>query len=260
MKRKSFLFILIVLLMTFGCSAGDEPRSEPKKEVKSELKSAVKSAAKTADPVADLLARMIEEYGGEENLKKLDSYISVWDIQVMVRDDKGTATNHVELPGKLKVELVYPDKKEARVLNSGKGYKTYNGSAGKPAVGPPLDAMKLQLLRLFTPLTLSRLFTASPGSFNLSEDGEYKLLTLKGGNLGTIYYVNAKTLMIEKVVGRLSMGGQTMEFLTEYSDIRPEGGVLMHHMENKFAGGTNTAKLYLKEIKLGATIDGKVFE
>ena len=44
----------------------------------------------SADSIFD---KMIEAYGGLENLKKLDSYISVWQMEVRVRPAKGKVVN-----------------------------------------------------------------------------------------------------------------------------------------------------------------------
>jgi hypothetical protein len=221
---------------------------------------AVDKPAPQAGPVGAFIDKMIEAYGGRDNLAKLNSYVSIWEMDAVARAESGRATNYVELPNKLRVELEYPAKREARVLNSGSGYKTYDDSPAEPADGPRLDSMKLQLIRLYTPLVLSNILAFAPDAITLSEDGGYSLLTLTAGRLSAIYFVNPASLMIEKVITRLDMSGQIMEFITEYSDIRPEGGVLMHHMENKFAGGVNTAKLYLREIRLSEKHDARVFD
>jgi hypothetical protein len=205
--------------------------------------------------VEALLADMITEYGGEENLKKLDSYASLWKIKVQVREQEGKAVNSVQMPDKLRVELIYPDRTELRVVNGSKGYKGFNGGAAQEVSGPQLDSMKLQLMRLYTPLELKRRMAR----LQLSEGDGVKLITLKEGELTVVYHVNPTTKRIDKVVGKLDMGGRQMEFVTEYSDYKLVDGVLIHHKENKFAAGTNTAILYLKGLKLGATHNSKIF-
>ena len=208
------------------------------------------------DPKDTLLYEMIGAYGGAENLSKLASYVSVWDIEVRVRPRKGKAINSVELPDKLRVELIYPKSSETRVINATKGFKSYNREPLKEVAGPRLDSMKLQLMRLYTPLVLQMKLN----SITLSEAGGYRLLTLKEGSLTAIYHVNSATFTIDKVIGRLNMGGREMEFLTEYSDFKKVNGVLMHHRENKFAAGMNTAELFLKELKLNEKHADGVFK
>jgi hypothetical protein len=115
--------------------------------------------------------------------------------------------------------------------------------------------MKLQMMRLYSPLTLK-----GKSGISVTEGKGVKLITLKEGTLTSIYHVNSITFRIEKVVGRFDMGGRQMEFQTEYSDFKKVDGVLIHHRENKFAAGMNTAELFLKDIKLSVTHDENVFK
>ncbi len=207
------------------------------------------------DPKDQLFVEMIGAYGGEENLKKLDSYISVWAMEVRVRPQKGKVVSFVDQSGKLRVELMFPNRLEKRVLNGSKGYKGYNNDPLEEVKGPKLDSMKLQMIRLYSPLTLK-----GKSGISVTEGKGVKLITLKEGTLTSIYHVNAITFRIEKVVGRFDMGGRQMEFQTEYSDFKKVDGVLMHHRENKFAAGMNTAELFLKDIKLSVKHGEDVFK
>lgn len=212
------------------------------------------SGCGTKDPKGQLLDNMIGAYGGAENLRKLDSYASVWAMEVKVRPQKGKAINFIDQAGRLRVELLYPNRLETRVINGARGYKGYNKEPLEEVKGPKLDSMKLQLMRLYTPLTLK-----NKVGITITDGEGVKLITLKEGTLITVYHVNATTFRIEKVVGTLDMGGRKMEFQTEYSDFKKVEGVLMHHRENKFAGGMNTAELFLKEIQLSVKHDDKLF-
>lgn len=207
------------------------------------------------DPKDQLFDEMIGAYGGLENLKKLDSYISVWDMEVRVRPQKGKAINFIDQAGKLRVELTYPDKTETRLVVGSKGYKGFNKGPLEEVTGPRLDSMKLQMMRLYSPLTLK-----NKAGVVVTEGNGVKYITLKEGTITSVYHVNATTFMIEKVVGKLKMGPREMEFQTEYSDFKKVDGVLIHHRENKFAGGTNTAELFLKDVKLSVKHDANVFK
>ena len=158
----------------------------------------------SASSASVMLDDMIAAYGGEENLKKLNSYISIWDMQVQVRDEKGTARISLSQPDALKVELTYPNKTESRVVSAGAGYKQYDGAEKKPAHGPQLDAMKLQLMRLYSPLVLKGFVKA----ITVSESNGFKVLSLSDGNITAHYFVNPQTKLIDAVVGQLSIGGR----------------------------------------------------
>ncbi len=204
---------------------------------------------KAVDPVDALLDDMIGVYGGAENLKKLNSYESIWDMNVKVRPEKGEAVVRVAQPDKLRVDLNYPNKSESRVVNGSTGFKVYNGNARQDTVGPMLNAMKLQVMRLYTPLVLKELKMTR--TITLEKAEGYDILTLAEEGLTSSYFVNHETKHIERVVGTLNMGGRDMAFRTDYADFKVVDGVLMHHSEDKYAGGVNTAFLTLKWLKAG---------
>ncbi len=210
----------------------------------------------SAGPVDGILDDMIAAYGGADNLKKLNSYVSLWDMKVQVRNETGTARVSVAQPGSLRVKLTYPTKTESRVVNAGAGYKQYDGGEKKPAHGPQLYAMKLQLMRLYSPLVLK----SFSEKITVSDSNGYKVLSLTDGNISSHYFVNPKTRLIDAVIGKLAIAGRPMEFVTEYHDYKKIDGVFVHHMENKFAQGMNTAKLYLKELKSGVSHPAGTFK
>lgn len=210
----------------------------------------------------DLLNKLVQSYGGEKNLKKLDSWSAVWQIESSAKGETGADTRSISLPGKLRVELKYANSSELRIINGDKGYKGFSGSPLLPASGPPLEAMKLQRMRMYTPLTLLK----KKKNLTVSEEGGFKVITLKEGGRGTNakhgsgrYFVNPETMRIERFIGRMEMNGQAMEFKTEYSDFKTVDGVALHHKEVKYAGSVNTAVMALKEAKLGVKFDPSVF-
>ena len=62
------------------------------------------------------------------------------------------------------------------------------------------------------------------------------MLTLEVNRLQADYLVSGESWRIEKVIGTLHIGSQQMQFFTEHSDFKVVDGVVMHHVENKFAG------------------------
>jgi hypothetical protein len=61
-------------------------------------------------------------------------------------------------------------------------------------------------------------------------------------------------------MGKLSVNGTAMRFVTEYSDHATVDGVLVHHRENKWVGSMNTAVLRLQRITVDAEFDDEEFE
>ena len=208
-----------------------------------------------SESLSDALDHMIAAYGGEENLRKLDSMVQEWDLLALTRNRQGTDKRSIRLPDQLKVELIYPQKLETRVLDGDSGYAIFNDREPAAASDMQRSAMRLQLMRFYTPLTLRRRIDA----LSLSDGDEHLTLTLTEDGLKAEYVVDSHTWRIVKVVGTLSINGATMQFITEYSEFAMVDGVLIHHRESKFVGRTNTAVLKLRQVRLGVDFDDEEF-
>jgi len=193
-----------------------------------------------------VLERIIRSYGGEENLRQLDSQIQEWDVVTMMGNRHGTDVRAVRAPDQLRVDITYPDKSETRIVDGEKSYVAYNGAPAKMAVQPQRDAMRLQLMRLYSPLVLR----SKLDSLSLAVEEDYYALTLLEHGVRVDYMVNTDNWRIENVVGSLGINGTVFQFLTEYSNFTYRDGVLLHERENKFAGGVNTAVLQLRRLTL----------
>jgi len=191
-----------------------------------------------------LITNMIRAYGGEKNIKQLNSYMQVWDVETKTNDGNGTDNRRVDMPYFLRTELIYPDKTETRVLIKDYGTKDF-GTRKILAQGPMLDAMKLQLMRLFNPLVLRD----NLKEIRLFIKKKYYLLSLKRGSITAEYFVSKKSFLVNKVIGRLKMGSRNMEFLTLYDDYKPVLGVMVNHKEIKYAGDVQTAVMRLKAMR-----------
>lgn len=214
------------------------------------------SASTEPEELQDVLEQMISAYGGEMNLRKLDSVIQEWDLFALSRNKQGNDKRSIQFPDRLKVELTYPDKQETRILNGDAGLVVFGDRAPTLANDMQRDAMRLQLMRLFSPLTLRE----RADSLRLSADDDHLTLTLTEHKLRVVYFVNAEDWRVEKVVGTLTINGGEMDFVTEYSDFAVVEGVLVHHRENKYAGGVNTAVLRLRRIEFDAKLDDEDFQ
>lgn len=197
------------------------------------------------DIVSDeILNKMINVYGGEKNITNMSSYEQVWLVEAKAGNSNGSDHRKVTLPSSLYTKLTYPDKKETRTLVEGHGIKEL-GDKKVVASGPMLDAMKLQLMRLYNPLVLKN----RAQNIELSGDDTNYILTLKEGDIETKYFVSKREYLIEKVIGKLSFGTQSMEFVTLYKDYEKKEGVMMPTTEVKYAGSVNTAVMKLQSVK-----------
>ncbi|MDH3902457.1 MAG: hypothetical protein OES90_04475, partial [Xanthomonadales bacterium] len=104
--------------------------------------------------VQAVLDQLIQTYGGESNLRKMDNMVQEWDMTALMGNRQGTDTRSIRAPGQLRVELSYPKKSETRVLNGESAFVIFEGVEPKEVSGMQRDAMRLQLMRLYSPLML----------------------------------------------------------------------------------------------------------
>jgi len=206
--------------------------------------------------VTSVLDQLVKAYGGEDNLRKLDSMVQEWDLVALMGNRRGTDTRSVRTPGQLRVDLSYPGKTETRILNGDSAFVIFDGIAAGDVSVPQRDAMRLQLMRLYSPLVLRDRID----SVSLTEEDGLLALSLAENGVQVQYLLDKENWRIGKVVGTLKMNGGEMQFLTEYSDFAVVEGVLVHHKENKFAGGMNTAILQLRQITFDAKFDDSRFK
>lgn len=202
-----------------------------------------------------VLDQLVQSYGGEENLRKMDNMVQVWELTALMGNRHGTDTRSIRAPNRLRVDLNYPEKSETRILNGDTASVIFEGAAPETVSGMQRDAMWLQLMRLYSPLMLRDKID----SVSLVEQGGLLALSLVESGLHVYYMINRENWRIEKVAGSLMFNGNEVQFLTEYSDFTVIDGVLMHQKENKFASGMNTAVLKLRDVTFDAKIDDQVF-
>ncbi len=202
--------------------------------------------ADESQKMESLLKKMVEVYGGKTALADAQNYIQHWRVVRAADKREGQEIRRVTLPSRLYVNLRYPDKSETRVLEGGVGIKIFGDHSKKQVFGPMLDAMKAQLMRLYTPLNLVQ----NSNNLHMSVKSSYYMLTLKKDGVESDYYVNPKNYHIEKTVGKLKMGNTVMEFVTLYKDFKRVGDILLPTTEIKYAGGVNTATNTLIKTKI----------
>lgn len=198
--------------------------------------------------------KMIDAYGGEENLKKMNSYTTVWEVDSPMRGGLGKDERFIVFPDKMRVNITTNN--EVRIVV---GESVFDGPIGREVSrtqGPKVGAIRTVLKRQFTPLVLRSL----DKHIRMSKAEGVTILNYDDGLSKIDYYVNMNNFFIEKVIAKLEMPGRTMEFETLYSNYKPVEGVMVAHTEEKFAAGTATAVNTLKEIHLNAVIDESVFD
>jgi hypothetical protein len=185
---------------------------------------AVPALASDFDTIVD---GVITTYGGAAAWKTVKSINETGTIaSAMV--GHGAMTRTWQRAHKLRVEIKYSDHTEVRDLDGDHG--SHNG---KPVAGMQLDAMTLQWARLAIPALL---IEHRP---RLRDGGTREGLRLieipLSDALTIIAAIDPKTFHIVRSAGRGTGGGQTIEFVTEYRDLRKADGLLVAFTEENFA-------------------------
>jgi hypothetical protein len=63
--------------------------------------------------------------------------------------------------------------------------------------------------------------------------------------------VDPKTFHVVRSASKGTMNGQTIEFVTEYKDLRKQDGLLFAFTEENFAQGMKTADTKIESVKVG---------
>jgi len=189
---------------------------------------AIPALASDFDRVVD---GVIAAYGGEaswKNVKAIDEGGTISSMR-----GHGVMTRTWRRTRDLRVEIVYSDHTELRDLTGDHG--THNGKA---VTGPPLDAMTLQWARLAIPLLLIEQ-RANVRDLGMREGLRLIEITLSD-TLTVIAAVDPKNFHIVRSASKGTGGGQTIEFVTEYGDLRKADGLLIAFSEENFAQGMKT--------------------
>jgi hypothetical protein len=190
-----------------------------------------------AQSLDDVVGNVMKEYGGVAAWQKVTTIRETGTVVPTMRKGDGTATRFWQKPDKLRVEIVYQERTELRVVDGDHG--TNNG---KEVTGPGLDAMKLQAARLALPLLLVEK-RSTLNDLGL-RDGFRAIEIPLSASLTVTVDIDPKSWRIVRSTGKTS----GMDFVVDYNDFRRVDGLLFAFSESGMAQGTPTAKTTLNAI------------
>jgi len=185
---------------------------------------------------------VIKTYGGAAAWKNVQSIAESGSI-TSAMGGHGSMTRTWSRDRHLRVEIVYPDHTETRALAGTSG--THNG---QPVNGPPLDAMTLQWARLAIPSLLID-YRAHLRDLGMREGLRLIEIPLTD-TLTILAAIDPKTFHIVRSASKGTGGGQTIEFVTEYSDLRKSDGLLIAMTEENYAQRMKTGDTKLTSVKV----------
>lgn len=206
-----------------------------------------------ADEVSALVDRVVATYGGRPKLAAIRTLHETGVILSLRTGQTGTVERWFASPDRLRLDTRYPNgDTESRILDKSVAYKN-----GAPAQGPLVSATKLQAARFRLPLLLTEQSTKLTG---ITPEG-WKMLTVDlGEGMVVEAQIDAEKGLIRRSRGLLSMGGQVMEFVTDYDDFRKVDGVLVAHREGHAAMGMTTGESRLDKVEINSALSDEVFK
>ena len=186
-----------------------------------------------------LVAKVAGAYGGAAAWAKVTSIDARGRVVPAMRKGDGTMTRVWRGNDDLRVEIVYPDKTETRVLEHGKG--TNNG---RESNAMELAAMRLQAARMALPLLLVQ-HKAELRDLGVHDDIHSIEIPLAAPMTMTVD-IDPKSGRIVRSVGR---SGE-VAFATQYGDFRTVDGLLIAFHEENSAMGMKTADIFLDKVEV----------
>jgi hypothetical protein len=202
----------------------------------------------------------VKAYGGAAAIAAASRFVQQGTTtSVMHPGAPGRIARAYQRPGKLRVEIVWPDGGEIRIVDGQAGWRD-----GAVVEGAPLAAMVLQAARLDIPALLS-----APGA-KVEDHGTWQH---EGRTLRVLAVDAAPGMQIEAGIdpdsGRILRSrsawkvgagpAPAVEFVTTYSDFREVGGALFAHHEGNWANGTTTGETVIARVDLPPAIPEQVF-
>lgn len=196
---------------------------------------------------------VIEAYGGAKQVAKLARHRIEGKVAAHMRGGSGTFRRDFVAPDSLRVELVYADRDELRVLAGEQGWR---GDAASllPAQGMPHTAMVYQMVRASAPWFIhqrrAQLVHAGDGE---RDEVKHRVLRLKWSDALTVdFWVDDTTRLVTKVEGTLTAGRASMTFATHYTKFERVGGLMVPHTEESVVRGQLTGTATVTKVTLGA--------
>jgi len=213
----------------------------------------------TADEKS-IVSKIIDAYGGKENLARVISILSEGRIKNFFSKDEGTYVRYIKRDRKLYVDIKYSRTAEKRILNGDKGYRESGGKVSE-VKGPSYDAMVYQYNQLDLPYGFIDNTLKATYLRNDSLNGvAVEVLKVSDKYRHDIeVYVSAKDFLILKVVGSFGKGDSTMSLGAEFSDFRKVDGILLPFKIINYADSKKISETEITKYSINPAIDESAY-
>ncbi|HEY8563379.1 MAG TPA: serine hydrolase [Pyrinomonadaceae bacterium] len=217
--------------------------------------------------IDELMAKAIEAGGGEANWRKIQSRVSVVDIDMLNQGVKGTATSYSKTPSKSATETTLT----ALGKTIAKGFEFFDGSAGEElytfAPAEKFAGKKLEDVRLGSDFYSLLNWKANyktvevRGVEKVGDEEAYvvEFTPEKGTKVTELYSTKTFLLLKRRGVSVSSTSEQTLPYTITFSDYRDVDGIkLPFKMINSSPSMGETITI-VKSVRHNVPVDDKMF-
>lgn len=210
------------------------------------------------DEIPRLLDRVAAAHGGREALVAFPGFRVRAKILSIADGMNGKLRLAVSLDGSLRADIVYPNRKEVRILS---GDLAWNGNPREQKFASTAMArsMQLQYHRLVAPFELAEADPADFRTTGSSSEGWTLLRRDWTDELSMTYEVDPATGRIPRVTGIVRAGDEELEFVTESSDFREVEGILFPFRTTTIVSGEVAAETILDDVTVVHEFSREIF-
>lgn len=182
---------------------------------------------------------LILAHGGAEAIERAAAVQAEGEINAFLRGGQGSYRRWLERPRRLRVETVYPQESETRILDGTQVWRGSNGQPPRAVTGQGRLAVIYQYKQLDLPYGLLK------GEYQVRHAGRaalegrdtevLELADAEGPPLRV--HVDVKTHLIARVAGIFTHGGTGIALGIDFADYRPVDGLPLPHRMRNDAGG-----------------------
>jgi hypothetical protein len=204
-------------------------------------------SAAEIEPLDELLVKVTTAYGGETAREGTKGVRQTGVTYSSMRRQEGRIIRTYQAPDRLRIEILYPETEELRILNGPHAWKRE-----QPMGKPFRDALMLQAVRMGLPWSLlqGRAQLRDLGMQAIDAGQPLRMLELPlGANLAIKVGIDPESGLIMRSVGTMTGSMGVMEFGTVYEDFRTQDGRRYAGVEHHYAAGQATGHTRIDQME-----------
>ncbi len=203
-----------------------------------------------------VVQQVLDAYGGRGRIELLETLRSEGSIEVPSRDQSGTLVRHVGIPGRLRIEIRYPDYGEVRIARGNLGWVGSDDRNLRPTDGTFLGSMRLEAARLGL---LSLLARGDNVTLSAPDDeGRSRVRIEVDPTLTLDLHIHPKSHLVERVVQQFA-GLDTLRLVVDLAEHRWVDGIRVPFREDLTVNGEHVSTYRMKSVVVDPRLPRDLF-